>query len=223
MDHTAVPAPVGDTAARNSRAAQKERTRRALLDAALGLLSEQSLSGLGLREVTRAAGIAPTAFYRHFRDIPDLGVALVDEALGSLHQIVRALLAAGANAEDRIADAVALIAAHVRAYPAHVRFIARERHGGVRAVREATDRELRGFSYEVAAGLSAQPESRGWTVADTQMLAELHVDLLLLTATSLLETEPGTEAERQVLTGARRKLRVVALGRRHWQDEAGQA
>ncbi|MGE9693954.1 TetR family transcriptional regulator [Streptomyces sp. NRRL F-5630] len=219
MNHTAVSAPVGETAASNSRAAQKERTRRALLDAALGLLAEQSLSGLGLREVTRAAGIAPTAFYRHFRDIPDLGVALVDETLGSLHQVVRAMLAAGTNAEGRITDAVALIAAHVRAYPAHVRFIARERHGGVRAVRKATDRELRSFSHEVAAGLAAQPESRGWTVRDVQMLAELYVDLLLLTATSLLETEPGSEAERAVLTGARRKLRVVALGRRHWQDE----
>ncbi|MFJ4437328.1 TetR family transcriptional regulator [Streptomyces sp. NPDC088923] len=219
MDHTDVPVPVGAAAASSSRVAQKERTRRALLDAALGLLAEQSLSGLGLREVTRAAGIAPTAFYRHFRDIPDLGVALVDETLGSLHQVVRALLAAGSSAEDRITDAVALIAAHVRAYPAHVRFIARERHGGVRAVREATDRELRGFSYEVAAGLAAQPESEGWTVRDVQMLAELYVDLLLLTATSLLETEPGSEAERAVLTDARRKLRVVALGRRHWQDE----
>lgn len=219
MDHTAPAAHPGDALAPNSRAAQKERTRRALLDAALGLLAEQSLSGLGLREVTRAAGIAPTAFYRHFRDIPDLGVALVDEALGSLHQVVRALLTGAASTEDRIADAVGLIATHVRAYPAHVRFLARERHGGVRAVREATDRELRNFSYEVATGLAAQPESRGWTVRDVQMLAELYVDLLLLTATSLLETEPGTEAEEAILTGARRKLRVVALGRRHWQDE----
>ena len=63
--------------------------RQAFLDAALGLLEEQSLSSLGLREVTRAVGVAPTAFYRHFRSTADLGVALVDEALGSLHPMVR--------------------------------------------------------------------------------------------------------------------------------------
>ncbi len=57
------------------RQAQKQRTRQALLDAALGLLEEQSLSSLGLREVTRVVGVAPTAFYRHFRDLGELGVA----------------------------------------------------------------------------------------------------------------------------------------------------
>ncbi len=71
------------------RQAQKQKTRQALLDAALGLLEEQSLSSLGLREVTRAVGVAPTAFYRHFRSTADLGVALVEEALGSLHPMIR--------------------------------------------------------------------------------------------------------------------------------------
>ncbi|MGL5267720.1 MAG: TetR family transcriptional regulator, partial [Plesiomonas shigelloides] len=50
------------------RAEQKERTRRALIDAAFSQLSvERSFSSLSLREVAREAGIAPTSFYRHFR------------------------------------------------------------------------------------------------------------------------------------------------------------
>lgn len=44
------------------RQARTRRTRRALLDAALELPAEQHLSSLGLREVTRAVGVAPTAF-----------------------------------------------------------------------------------------------------------------------------------------------------------------
>ncbi len=77
------------------RQAQKQRTRQALLDAALELLEGQSLSSLGLREVTRAVGIAPTAFYRHFRSVEDLGVALVEEALGSLHPMIRTTVSPG--------------------------------------------------------------------------------------------------------------------------------
>ena len=38
-------------------------------------------------------GVAPTAFYRHFRDTAELGVALVEEALGSLHGMIGAILA----------------------------------------------------------------------------------------------------------------------------------
>ena len=61
------------------RAQQKERTRRALVDAAFNQLSaEKSFSNLSLREVAREAGIAPTSFYRHFKDLVELGLAMVD-------------------------------------------------------------------------------------------------------------------------------------------------
>ncbi|MFG2889833.1 TetR family transcriptional regulator [Streptomyces sp. NPDC048248] len=171
------------------RQAQKQKTRQALLDAALGLLEEQSLSSLGLREVTRMVGIAPTAFYRHFRDLGELGVALVEEALGSLHVMVRAILAEQAAAEERIDRTVAVVERHVREHPAHVRFVARERHGGVRAVRLAIADELERFAAEVAAALKTQPVSEGWTDEDIRMLAELYVDRLVTTAAELLDAE----------------------------------
>ena len=53
-----------------SRGSRKQRTREALLEAALRLMREgSSFTGLSLREVAREAGVGPTAFYRHFRDI----------------------------------------------------------------------------------------------------------------------------------------------------------
>ena len=46
------------------RAQQKEKTRRALVDAAFNQLSaEKSFSNLSLREVAREAGIAPLQRY----------------------------------------------------------------------------------------------------------------------------------------------------------------
>src|ERR1044072_4348645 len=98
------------------RQAQKQKTRQAFLDAALELLEEQSLSSLGLREVTRAVGVAPTAFYRHFRSIADLGAALVEEALGSLHPMIRTTVSAADDHAQRIKRAIELIAGHVDAY-----------------------------------------------------------------------------------------------------------
>jgi AcrR family transcriptional regulator len=51
-----------------------------LLDAALKLMSDgRSFVSISLREVTREAGVVPTAFYRHFRDMDELGLALVDD------------------------------------------------------------------------------------------------------------------------------------------------
>ncbi len=72
------------------RAQQKEKTRRSLVEAAFSQLSaERSFASLSLREVAREAGIAPTSFYRHFRDADELGLTMVDESGLMLRQLMR--------------------------------------------------------------------------------------------------------------------------------------
>ncbi|MGD1220261.1 MULTISPECIES: TetR family transcriptional regulator [Streptomyces] len=199
------------------RQAQKQKTRQALLDAALGLLEEQSLSSLGLREVTRAVGVAPTAFYRHFRSTADLGVALVEEALGSLHPMIEDTVSAAGDSDERITRAVDLIARHVERYPAHVRFIARERHGGVQPVRDAIREQLARFAEEVKVALAEHPESKGWNDEDLLMLAGLYVDHMLMAASAFLEALEAPEAERErVARTASRQMRLISIGRHHW-------
>ncbi|MFC7825481.1 TetR family transcriptional regulator [Streptomyces sp. NPDC057375] len=201
------------------RQAQKQKTRQALLDAALGLLEEQSLSSLGLREVTRAVGVAPTAFYRHFHSTADLGVALVEEALGSLHPMIRTTMSPAEDDDERIARAVELIAGHVAAHPAHVRFIARERHGGVQPVRRAIREQLARFAEEVQAELATDASAAGWSDADLRMLAGLYVDQMLITASLFLEALDAPEEERRrAVETARRQLRLISVGRTHWLD-----
>ncbi|MFH8708236.1 TetR family transcriptional regulator [Streptomyces rubrogriseus] len=201
------------------RQAQKQKTRQALLDAALGLLEEQSLSSLGLREVTRAVGVAPTAFYRHFQSTADLGVALVEEALGSLHPMIRTTMSPAEDDDERIARAVELIAGHVAAHPAHVRFVARERHGGVQPVRRAIREQLARFADEVRAELATDASAAGWSETDLRMLAGLYVDQMLITASLFLETLDAPEEERRrAVETARRQLRLISVGRRHWLD-----
>ncbi|MFE9309840.1 TetR family transcriptional regulator [Streptomyces sp. NPDC088353] len=201
------------------RQAQKQKTRQALMDAALGLLEEQSLSSLGLREVTRAAGVAPTAFYRHFHSTADLGVALVEEALSSLHPMIRSTVSQADDSEQRITRAVELIARHVEGYPAHVRFIARERHGGVQQVREVVGEQLARFAREVRDELANDPQSAGWSEDDLLMLAHLYVDQMLITGSLFLEALDAPEEERERVTRvATRQLRLISIGRRHWLD-----
>ncbi|MGW7350042.1 TetR family transcriptional regulator [Streptomyces sp. NPDC054784] len=215
--------------ARN-RQAQKEKTRQALLAAALHHLEDQSLSSVGLREVTRTVGIAPAGFYRHFRDMSDLGVALVEEALGGLHALVRDILATADGPEQRITHTVQLLAEHVRDHAPHIRFVAREQHGGVRAVRTAIAAQLDLFAREVADTLRGDAASDGWSDDEVRMLAELYVDHMLTTASAFLSAAEGEgrDAEEAART-ARRQLELINLGHRHYRPEgpaggaAGQA
>ncbi|MCJ8168146.1 TetR family transcriptional regulator [Atopomonas sediminilitoris] len=59
--------------------------KRQLLDAALRLCQDgRALSSLGLRELAREAGLNPNTFYRHFNDLDELGLCLLDEIAGQL-------------------------------------------------------------------------------------------------------------------------------------------
>ena len=62
---------------------EKERVRAELMRAALRLGAAHGFAGLGLREVAREAGIAPTSFYRHFADMEELGMAIIRGLAGS--------------------------------------------------------------------------------------------------------------------------------------------
>ena len=73
-----------------SRAERKQRTRNHLLESALRLMEEgRSFTSLGLREMTRAAGVVPTSFYRHFEDMDQLALALVEETGITLRRLLR--------------------------------------------------------------------------------------------------------------------------------------
>ncbi|MER6313192.1 TetR family transcriptional regulator [Streptomyces sp. NPDC001581] len=198
------------------RETQRRRTRRALLDAALSELEERSLGSLGLREVTRAAGVAPTAFYRHFRDMDELGTVLVEEALASLHGTVRDVLAATGDAERRGGAAVRLVAELVHDRPAHVRFLVRERHGGVAAVREAIAEQLDVFAEEIAVALEADPVSAAWGGEDVAMLSRLLVDHMFMTASAFLTASLRGEDWSAATGTALGQLRLIHLGRVHW-------
>ena len=50
---------------------------------------DSSLVALSLRQVAKEVGIVPTAFYRHFDSIEDLGLALVEESFVSLREMLR--------------------------------------------------------------------------------------------------------------------------------------
>jgi AcrR family transcriptional regulator len=201
------------------RQAQKQQTRQALLDAGLRLLERQNLSSLGLRELTREVGVSPAAFYRHFPDMADLGVALVAESLGSLHAVIRQVMAETTDSADIIDRTVAITASYAVEHRPHIRFIARERYGGVRRVRTAIAAELDRFADEVAAGLAAQPASAGWQQADLRILAELYVDHMVTTAAAFLDVPPDDPAAHdRIVRAARLRMRIISLGRAHWLD-----
>jgi AcrR family transcriptional regulator len=201
-----------------TRQERKQQTRQALLDAALELLEQQSFASLSLRQVTRAAGIVPTAFYRHFADMEELGLVLVDESFRTLRAMIRAARADPRTYEHVIRNSVDVLVSHVHAHEAHFRFIARERFGGVAALRHAIRTEIRLFASDLAMDLSRFPVLETWSSEDLQLLAGLIVNAMVSTAEAILDAPPrDPAAEEEIAATARRQLRLITLGVPRWR------
>jgi AcrR family transcriptional regulator len=202
-----------------TRGERKQRTRQALLDAALQLLEEQSFSSLSLRQVTRAAGIVPTAFYRHFDDMEQLGLVLIDESFRTLRAMLRAARSDPRTYEHVIRNSIEILVGHVHQYDTHFRFIARERFGGVAALRHAIRGEIRLFASDLATDLARFPYLDQWATEDLQLLAGLMVNTMVATAEALLDAPPRDPvAEAEIAASARLQLKMITLGVPQWRS-----
>lgn len=216
--HHARPADDGHHGVDGHRTVDKGRTRRALLDGALALLEDRSLDNLGIREVTRSAGVSPAAFYRHFESIDVLGLVLVDEAFTTLRQLMRDARDDVNAAEDMIEQSVTVLVRHVHDNRAHYRFIAREQYSAVPTVRLAIRREIRLFATELATDLARLPVVDQWPTADLVMLADMIVGLMVDTAKRLLDViEEAPEREPEVVAETARRLRYLTVGATAWR------
>jgi AcrR family transcriptional regulator len=207
-----------------TRQQSKQRTRQALLDAALELLEGQSFSSLSLRQVTRAAGIVPTAFYRHFDNMEELGLVLIGESFRTLRAMIRAARTDPRTDEHVIRNSVEILVGYVHEHDTHFRFIARERFGGVAALRHAIRGEIRLFAGDLATDLARFPYLDRWTTQDLQLLAGLMVNAMVSTAEAILDAPPKDPiAEAEIMATAGRQLRMITLGVPQWRSSGARA
>lgn len=196
------------------RAQQKERTRRSLIDAAFNQLSADcSFSNLSLREVAREAGIAPTSFYRHFKDMDELGLTLVDEGGLLLRQLMRQARQRIAKEGSVIRTSVETFMEFIESSPNVFRLLLRERSGTSAAFRAAVAREMQHFVAEMTEYLV----STGMKREEASIQAEASVILVFSSGAEALDL---SKHEREALTERLvMQLRMTAKGAYWYRKE----
>jgi len=195
----------------STRAEQKLLTRRSLMDAALAQLSpDRGFGSLSLREVAREAGIAPTSFYRHFVDLDELGLVLVDEGGVALRQLMR-------QARKRIARDGSAISTSVETFMEYLgknanlfRLMLRERTGGSKPFRTAIKAEIDHFVTELADDLRRFAEEQNKPLSDARMVAEAMVTLVFNQGADALDATPKEREELKVKL--KTELRMILIG-----------
>jgi len=193
------------------RAEQKLKTRRALLDAALRQLSaDRGFGSLSLREVAREAGIAPTSFYRHFTELDELGLALVDEAGVALRQLMR-------QARKRIEQNGSAINTSVETFMEYLtdnanlfRLLLRERTGVSKMFRTAVQAEIDHFVTELTEDLERFAQDKKKPLYDGRLVAESMVILVFNLGAEALDAPP--RQRRELKEKLKTQLRMILIG-----------
>lgn len=188
-------------------------SREDLLAAALKLIGpHRSVSTLSLREVAREAGIAPNSFYRQFRDMDELAVALIDLAGRSLRKVI-------GEARQRIGSDKSIVRGSVSAFMEQLRaddkllhVLLREGTVGSDAFKQAVDRELEFFEDELRIDLIRLAAADGATLHEPALVSKAITRLVFAMGATAMDLPPEKDAElieqlsqmvRMILTGSR--------------------
>lgn len=202
--------------ATSTRAERKEQTRQALLDSAVTLAAGRGFSAVSLREIAKSAGIVPTAFYRHFSSLEELGAELADNGIRSLRIALREIRRDSRSTD--INSFVATVFTHVKRNRELLGFLVREQRGGPPQLRAAINAELRLLAREFATDLTRLPELDSWDLDDLEMATELLVSTVASQVAAFVDADARTEAAVIARTG--QQLRLIALGMGRWRTRA---
>ena len=205
---------------RRTQVERRRATRQALLEAALlRMEAGESFDSLSLRSLARAAGVVPTAFYSHFANMDELGLALVDESFRTLRAMLRQAREGGAPPEQVIEASVSTITGYVREHRQHFAFLARARSTGNTLLRHAIRAEIRLLTSELATDLTRFPILVEWSTEDLQMVAGLLVNSMISTVEAILDTPvDDAEAQAEIAAVAEKQLRLIVLGIPGWRS-----
>lgn len=183
------------------------------MDAALAQLSaDRGFGSLSLREVAREAGIAPTSFYRHFAELDELGLALVDEGGVALRQLMRQARKRIARAGDgsAISTSVDTFMEYLGNNANLFRLMLRERTGVSKPFRTAVKAEIDHFVTELTDDLRRFADEQGKPLSDARLVAEAMVTLVFNQGAEALDATPKEQEELKMKL--KTELRMILVG-----------
>lgn len=205
--------PISDEAEPAAPGRRATISRDDLLAAALRLLGpHRSVSSLSLREVTREAGIAPNSFYRQFRDMDELAVALIDLAGRSLRRIVGAARRRATTDQSIVRGSVAAFMEQLRADDKLLHVLLREGTVGSDAFKQAVDRELNFFEEELKIDLVRLAAADNATLHEPALVARAITRLVFAIGATAMDLPPERDAE--LIRQLTEMVRMIIAGSR---------
>jgi AcrR family transcriptional regulator len=195
-------------------------SRDDIIAAALKLLGpHRSVSTLSLREVAREAGIAPNSFYRQFRDMDELAVALINMAGASLRQII-------GEARQRATMDHSVVRGSVEAFMEQLcrddkllHILLREGTVGSDAFKQAVDRQLNFFEEELCHDLIRLAQANKTGLYEPALTAKAITRLVFTMGATAMDLPP--EKLPQLTEQVVLMVRMIVTGTQTLAEQGG--
>ena len=184
-----------------------------LITAALKLVGpHRSISTLSLREVAREAGIAPNSFYRHFRDIDELAVSLIELAGTSLRKVLSEARHRASNERSVVQTSIEVFMEQLSLGEGFLPILLREGKVGSAAFKQAVERQLFFFEDELQQDLVRLGKANGQTLHQPALAARAITRLVFAMASVAMDL-PTTE-QQQMMAETITMIRMILAGAR---------
>ena len=178
----------------------------------------QHFSSLSIREVAKRAGVVPTAFYRHFKDLDDLALNLVDELSLVLRQLMREVRQNRTSPHHIIADSVGQYCEYVAKHKVFFVIMSQSMTGGSERVRQAIRSELHYFAKELVSDLQRLNLLTNLDPVMMDYVSDLTISTVAYSTIQLLDLADATSQARQDFEARlTRQLQVIYVGSAGWK------
>lgn len=192
-------------------------TKEELFQAALNLIGPQkSIASLSLREVAREAGIAPNSFYRHFKDIDELAIELIDRAGIVLRQILHEARLKASRQSSIIRSSVEIFIAQLDADEGNLSLLLREGYTGSKSYKQAVERQLNYFQQELQDDLIRLERLNNRKLLHADIAAKAITQLVFNMGANVIDMP--AEDRQEIAEQTMIMIRMILEGARHLED-----
>ena len=192
-------------------------TKEELFQAALNLIGPQkSISSLSLREVAREAGIAPNSFYRHFKDIDELAIALIERSGIVLRQILHQARLKALKQSSIIRSSVNVFIEQLDADEGNLSLLLREGYTGSQSYKAAVDRQLNFFQQELQEDLVRLERLNHSNMAHPDIAAKAITQLVFNMGAQVINL-PSSDRQ-EIAEQTMIMIRMILEGARHLDE-----
>lgn len=192
-------------------------TKEELFQAALNLIGPQkSIASLSLREVAREAGIAPNSFYRHFKDIDELAIELIDRSAIVLRQILNQSRLKASRHSSIVRSSVEVFIEQLDADEGNLSLLLREGYTGSASYKVAVEKQLNYFQQELQEDLVRLERLNGTKMAHPDLAAKAITQLVFNMGAKVINLP--SEERKVVAEQTMIMIRMILEGARHLDE-----